>query len=93
MGRASFERFTEIKIVTVLGGGFFRFFSFHHFGLDNRLSLELVAHQVARTFVFADLFGQDVAGPFQGVFLIFYVTFHKSTHFGSEVVFFLHHQQ
>ena len=56
------------------------------------MSGELVAELVARALVFAHLFGYDVAGTFQRVFLVLYVAFNKCTYTSHEVVFPLHHQ-
>ena len=56
------------------------------------MSGELVAELVARALVFAHLFGYDVAGTFQCVFLVLYVAFNKCTYTSHEVVFALHHQ-
>ena len=53
---------------------------------------ELVAELVARTLVFAHLFGYDVAGTLQRVFLVLHVAFYKCTYTSHEVVLALHHQ-
>ena len=55
--------------------------------------MELVAHQVARPLVFADLFSQNIACSFQCIFLVFDFSFDEVPYLGGKVVFLLHHEQ
>ena len=90
MGSTALQRFAEVEVILVLGR--FLFLALHHLRGDDGLAGELVSDLVSRTLVFVHLFGNDVAGTFQGIFFVLHFTFHKGTDTGHEVVFALHHQ-
>ena len=90
MRSTSLQRFAEIEIILVLSCLFF--LAFYHFGSDDGLTGELVTDLVARTFVFADLFSNDITSPFQGIFFVFHLSFNKGTRARGKIVFPLHHQ-
>ena len=90
MRGTSLQRFAEVKIVLVFGGFFL--LSLHHLRGDDGLAGELVSQLVARTFILAHLFGDDVTGTFQGFFLVFHLLINKGTHTSGQMVLPLHEQ-
>ena len=75
---ASFERFTEFKIVGKLLCPFFLPLAFHCFGSDNRFAPEYTSYLLAHGFIFTDGFCYDVFCTCQRFINTFYISFKKA---------------
>ena len=87
------QRFTEVEIVAVFQGSFFFLFALDYFRDNHGLTAELVSYQVAGTFIFVHLLGDDVACSFQRIFFVLDFSLDERTYPGRQIVFPLHQQQ